>query len=375
MTCKKCGHKFCWRCLQERPRESDAHDCQVLLPLMRYPADVRERDAGACKACKRIGVGGIKLCTCLVFGCGCALHVLGGQGAPDVSAFDPSVQNLIRRVLQNYDPAVETKSTLITNPLAADAASIVTFATTYLVRSKEAITADQQHRMPDGGAATGGAATGGAATGVMEDGPSAEHPPTADKGTLAEVHKVIARLRRLWEGRAAMFEALAQEQEPEAGGADGVPLLQRRLQRRREDMQAMMLDGFGGDDFDAFDWRLRTHRRMQRREQMEQELQRHARERDEEQRLAIRRILLQQLTSNLAGVSGEEMGEGGEGGSSEEVSQTGCLSAEEVCSVSCLFLDAYVCGVVFCEWSRMQQLFYASCWSPATRMLAYDMHT
>lgn len=79
--------KFCWRCLQERPRESDAHDC---------------------------------------------------QGAPDVSAFDPSVQNLIRRVLQNYDPSVETKSTLITNPLAADAAAIVTFATTYLLPSIEA---------------------------------------------------------------------------------------------------------------------------------------------------------------------------------------------------------------------------------------------
>ena len=56
MTCKKCGHKFCWRCLQERPRESDAHDCQVMLPLMRCPANARERDAGACKACDRIGV-------------------------------------------------------------------------------------------------------------------------------------------------------------------------------------------------------------------------------------------------------------------------------------------------------------------------------
>ena len=76
--------KFCWRCLQERPRESDAHDC---------------------------------------------------QGAPDVSACDPSVQNLIRRVLQNYDPSVETKSTLITNPLAADAAALVTFASTYLLPS------------------------------------------------------------------------------------------------------------------------------------------------------------------------------------------------------------------------------------------------
>ena len=39
-----------------------------------------------------------------------------------------------------------------------------------------------------------------------------------------EVQKVIGRLRRLWEGRGAMFEALAQEQEPEGGGADGVLL-------------------------------------------------------------------------------------------------------------------------------------------------------
>jgi hypothetical protein len=47
---------------------------------------------------------------------------------------------------------------------------------------------------------------------------------SADERTLVEVQKVIGRLRRLWEGRGAMFEALAQEQEPEGGGADGVPL-------------------------------------------------------------------------------------------------------------------------------------------------------
>ena len=85
-----------------------------------------------------------------------------------------------------------------------------------------------------------------------------------------------------------------------------------------EFLQAMMLDGFGGDDFDAFDWRLRTHRRMQRREHMEQELQRHALERDDEQRVALRRTMLQQLTANLAGVSQDEASGG-----------IGSLSAEE----------------------------------------------
>jgi hypothetical protein len=85
-----------------------------------------------------------------------------------------------------------------------------------------------------------------------------------------------------------------------------------------EFLQAMMLDGFGGDDFDAFDWRLRTHRRMQRREHMEQELQRHALERDDEQRVALRRTMLQQLTANLAGVSQDEAPGG-----------IGSLSAEE----------------------------------------------
>lgn len=59
---------------------------------------------------------------------------------------------------------------------------------------------------------------------------AAENPRTvsrtvsADERTLVEVQKVIGRLRRLWEGRGAMFEALAQEQEPEGGGADGVLL-------------------------------------------------------------------------------------------------------------------------------------------------------
>jgi len=59
---------------------------------------------------------------------------------------------------------------------------------------------------------------------------AAENPRTVsgtvspDERTLVEVQKVIGRLRRLWEGRGAMFEALAQEQEPEGGGADGVLL-------------------------------------------------------------------------------------------------------------------------------------------------------
>jgi len=87
----------------------------------------------------------------------------------------------------------------------------------------------------------------------------------------------------------------------------------------------MMMERFHGDDFDAFDWRLRVHRRMQRREMMEQDVQRQARERDDEQRLLLRRILLEQLSSTLGGASVQGV-EGGAGPSSGGAG----MSAEEL---------------------------------------------
>ena len=90
-------------------------------------------------------------------------------------------------------------------------------------------------------------------------------------------------------------------------------------------MQALVLDRFEGDEFDHFDWRLRTHRRMHRRENMELEIQRQARQRDEEQSLVLRRMLLEQLSVTLSSTTGE-------GGSCSSGSGLGLgdMTAEEV---------------------------------------------
>jgi len=309
MTCKKCGHKFCWRCLQARPRESDAHDC---------------------------------------------------QGAPDVASFDPKVQNLIRRVLQSYDPSVETRP-VVSNPLVADAAAIVSFASSYLFCPTHTGSKD----------AAGGVGSGGKdlleedvtieeASGRKVISHSEQHQGTGADGKkcsvspeekeIEAVQKLLARLRKLWEGRSDMFEALAQEQHTETGAEgdarDGIPMLHRRLQRRREEMQAMMMERLEGDEFDAVDWRLRTHRRMQRRENIEVEIQRQARVRDEQQRLLLRRLLLEEISSTLGGGSGSAAGHGPHD-ASEGVSGTESLTAEEV--------EAKVerCAEVYAEYNHL----------------------
>jgi len=309
MTCKKCGHKFCWRCLQARPRESDAHDC---------------------------------------------------QGAPDVASFDPKVQNLIRRVLQSYDPSVETRP-VVSNPLVADAAAIVSFASSYLFCPTHTGSKD----------AAGGVGSGGKdlleedvtieeASGRKVISHSEPHQGTGADGKkcsvspeekeIEAVQKLLARLRKLWEGRSDMFEALAQEQHTETGAEgdarDGIPMLHRRLQRRREEMQAMMMERLEGDEFDAVDWRLRTHRRMQRRENIEVEIQRQARVRDEQQRLLLRRLLLEEISSTLGGGSGSAAGHGPHD-ASEGVSGTESLTAEEV--------EAKVerCAEVYAEYNHL----------------------
>jgi len=200
MTCKKCGHKFCWKCLQERPRESDAHDC---------------------------------------------------VGAPDVASFDPRVQHLIRRVLKNYDASVENRGASNANPLAADAAALVTFAAKYLRAesagwahdgSKAGDAGGGEERGAGAGAGAGAKARGGKgkdALAVRNSVADSLDESRPDAKAIEGVQKVLARLRRLWEGRGAMFEALAQEQVPEGGDEAAGALhqgLHRRLQRRREEV-------------------------------------------------------------------------------------------------------------------------------------------
>ena len=106
-----------------------------------------------------------------------------------MASFDPKVQNLIRRVLQSYDPSVETRP-VSTNLLVTDATAIVTFATTYLFAHKDVDT---------------------------EGGGAEENKPSEKE--IESVQKVIVRLKKLWEARASMFEALATEQELEGEDA------------------------------------------------------------------------------------------------------------------------------------------------------------
>ena len=255
------------------------------------------------------------------------------QGAPDVLSFDPKVQDLIRRVLKNYDPSVETNGSTNANPLVADARLLLSFATKYL--------------RPSEGSSKGSSST------KAEGDESGQASP--DAKAIEGVQKVLHRLRKLWEGRAAMFEALAQEQEVDGGDAPA-PWhhlgLHRRLQRRREEVHAMMMERFHGDDFDAIDWRLRVHRRMQRREMMEHDAQRQARDRDDEQRLLLRRVLLEQISTNLDGANVEASQEqAGSGPSGQAAGDTPRADISE----EKLGARVEQCAQIYAEYNHIKQ--------------------
>ena len=92
MTCSRCRHEFCWRCLQP----------------YKHPGS-----AGTC------------------------------AGAPDVASFDARTQELIRTVVEKYDESLEVRPMSV---LQKDIATVVAFAVRTYAGSSSTIQLNGQHQ-------------------------------------------------------------------------------------------------------------------------------------------------------------------------------------------------------------------------------------